>query len=368
MKTKKILVKTNNKKYPVIIGSNLFKNIFRILIKNNIRSNNYLFIIDSKISKSTIKILKNNFNKKIFFYKFNSTEKNKNLDKVNIILNILQKNNFNRNDCIVSIGGGIIGDISSFTASIFKRGLYFVNIPTTLLSQVDSSIGGKTGVNTKFGKNLVGTFYQPDLVISDISFLKTLPKREVLCGYGEILKHSLIKNKKFFIYLDKFLNNIINLKSPYIEKAIYESCLIKKEIVEKDEKEKNLRKLLNFGHTFGHAYEAALSYSKKLNHGEAVLLGIKTATEFSFKKNFIKLFEYKIIIEHLNKLNKFLKINNLFGKKDVNKILKFMKSDKKNINKQINLILIKNIGKLTTQNFYNIKEVKKFLDSHISSI
>ena len=144
---------------------------------------------------------------------------------------ILLNKNFSRDDCLISIGGGITGDISGFAASLFKRGLKFINIPTTLLSQVDSSIGGKTGVNTKYGKNLVGSFYQPNLVISDTEFLKTLPNREIVCGYGEILKHSLIADKKFFKYLDKNITNILKLKSPFIEKTIFESCKIKKNVV-----------------------------------------------------------------------------------------------------------------------------------------
>ena len=144
------------------------------------------------------------------------------------ILSILLSKNFNRNDCVISIGGGITGDISGFAASIFKRGLKFINLPTTLLSQVDSSIGGKTGINSKHGKNLIGTFYQPSLVISDIAFLKSLPKREIVCGYGEILKHAIILDKKFFSFLDINGSKILKLKSPLIEKAIFKSCSIKK--------------------------------------------------------------------------------------------------------------------------------------------
>ena len=144
--------------------------------------------------------------KKIIHF-FNSNEKNKNQENVNIILNKLLKNNFRRNDCIISIGGGITGDVAGFAASIYKRGIKFINIPTTLLAQVDSSIGGKTGINNKYGKNLIGTFFQPDLVIADTSFLRSLPKREIICGYAEIFKHSLIAGKKYFNYLEK-----INLK------------------------------------------------------------------------------------------------------------------------------------------------------------
>ena len=185
---------------------------------------------------------------------------------------------------------------------MFKRGLKFINIPTTLLSQVDSSIGGKTGINSKYGKNLIGAFYQPSLVISDISFLKSLPKRELVCGYGEILKHALITDKKFALTPLKWGSKILNLKSPLIEKAIYKSCLIKIKI-EIDEKEIGIRKVLNFGHTFAHAYEATLGYSKKLNHGEAVILGIKTAAKYYLLNNFLNIKDFKLIENHLKQLD-----------------------------------------------------------------
>ncbi|MDC0356319.1 iron-containing alcohol dehydrogenase [Candidatus Pelagibacter sp.] len=256
MKLIKLKINTKTQQYSIIIGSNLVGNISKILKENSINFKQCLLIIDKNISKIIVSKIKKSLNKKkIYVHFFMASEKNKNLNNVNKILEILLNKNFSREDCVISIGGGITGDISGFSASLFKRGLKFINIPTTLLSQVDSSIGGKTGVNTKYGKNLIGSFYQPDLVISDIQFLKTLPKREVVCGYGEILKHSLIASKNFFYFLDKNSNKILNLSSPFIEKAIYESCKIKKSVVEKDEKEKGLRKILNFGHTFAHAIE-----------------------------------------------------------------------------------------------------------------
>ena len=271
------------------------------------------------------------------------------------------KYNFNRNDSLIAVGGGVVGDVSGFAASIFKRGLKFINIPTTLLAQVDSSIGGKTGINTSFGKNLIGSFYQPNLVIADIDFLKSLPKREIICGYAEIFKHSIISDKKFFNFLLKNFDKIIKLKQPFINKAIYKSCLIKKRIVEKDEKEKNLRKTLNLGHTFAHSYEAAYKYSKKLNHGEAVLLGINSASEFSLKEKFLNLREHNLIKEHIYTIDKSLHVKNYFGKKDVGKLLEFMKNDKKNNSNKINLILIKKIGNVAYNNFFDLNKISKFI-------
>ena len=237
----------------------------------------------------------------------------------------------------------------------------FVNIPTTLLAQVDSSIGGKTGINSNHGKNLIGAFHQPHLVISDISFLKTLPKREIICGYGEILKHSLIADKKFFLFLNKNGSKILNLESPFIEKAIFKSCSIKKKVVETDEKEIGLRKILNFGHTFAHAYEASLGFSKKLNHGEAVILGMNTALKFSYNKNFLKKHEYNLIVSHMIKSKLPNSIKNYFSSKDVKKIISFMIKDKKNVTKNINLILLKKIGSPIINMAYKEKYLKIFL-------
>ena len=361
MKNSIIKIKTRNQSYNVFVGNNLFKNLLKILKHSSINFDKCLLVVDSKVPKKFIKRINSLLKKKNKFqYIFNSSEINKNQKTINKLLNILLKKNFHRNDCIISIGGGITGDVSSFAASILKRGIKFINIPTTLLAQVDSSIGGKTGINSKYGKNLIGTFYQPNLVISDTAFLKTLPKREIICGYAEIFKHALIMNKKFFNYLDKNAKNILNLKKPYLENTIFQSCLIKKKVIEKDEKEKNIRKILNFGHTFAHAFEATNKYSKKINHGEAVLLGIICASNFAKQNNIINIDDYTKIINHYKKLNLPIKINNFFKKNKINKILGFMKKDKKNSSKKINLILLKKIGSVSYNYQFNEKIISKF--------
>ena len=362
MKIIKLKVKAENQKYPIFIGNNILKSFQILLKKNSINFNQCLVIIDKNVPKKLINIFLNTLkHKKILIHYFKANEKNKNQKSIDNILNILLNKNFNRNDCIISIGGGITGDISGFAASIFKRGLKFINIPTTLLSQVDSSIGGKTGINTKQGKNLIGAFYQPSLVVSDTLFLKSLPKRELICGYGEILKHSIIANKKFFTFLNKNGSKILDLKSPLIEKAIVQSCSIKKKIVEVDSKETGIRKILNFGHTFAHAYEATLGYSKKLNHGEAVILGIKTAAKFSLINKILNIKEFKLIEEHLDKLNLPNDINKFFLKKNLNKILFFMRKDKKNNTSKINLVLLKKIGEPEYRMQFEKKQISNYL-------
>ena len=358
-------IRTNNGSYSIIIGSNLLKKLSKVLMKNEINFNKCFLLIDKKIGKKKIKEISSSISKKKIIFLFNSTEKNKSINSVIKILDLLQKNNFNRNDCLISIGGGITGDTGGFAASLFKRGIKFINIPTTLLAQVDSSVGGKTGINTIYGKNLIGSFYQPNLVITDTYFLKTLPKREITCGYAEILKHSLISDKKFFLYLNKNIQKILKLKSPFIEKAIFESCKIKRNIVQKDEKENKLRKILNFGHTFAHAYEASMTYSKKLNHGEAVILGIYSSLKFSLENKLINLSEFNLIIRHLNKAKLSYNVSKYFSKIDTKKIISYMRNDKKNNSEKINLVLLKKIGSMELNKKFSKEKIKLFINDKL---
>ena len=362
----KLQVNTANQKYPIFIGNNILNKFNKFLKSSSISFNQCLIVADKNVPKKLIKVVFSSLpkNSTIIQY-FNASEKNKNQQSVHKIISLLLRKNFNRNDCLISIGGGITGDVSGFAASIYKRGLKFINVPTTLLSQVDSSIGGKTGVNTQHGKNLIGSFYQPSLVISDINFLNSLPKREIVCGYGEVLKHALISDKKFFTFLRKNGSKILNLKNPFIQKAIHKSCLIKKKVVEADEKELGIRKILNLGHTFAHAYEAALGYSQKLNHGEAVILGVKTAAKFSLLNKILNIKDFKLIENHLDELDLPRNINKFFSMKDLSKILSFMKKDKKNNTKKINLILLKKIGSPIYKFQFDEKKITTFLKKEL---
>ena len=368
MKPIKLKINTKTQKYSIVIGSNLGSNVSKILRENSINFKQCLLVIDKNISKHFISKIKKSLNKKkLYIHFFKANEMNKNFNSANKILDILLNKNFSREDCVISIGGGITGDVSGFAASLFKRGLKFINIPTTLLSQVDSSIGGKTGVNTKYGKNLIGSFYQPNLVISDVQFLKTLPKRELICGYGEILKHSLISDRRFFLWLNSNAKKIIfNRDKKALKYAIYKSCKIKSYIIKKDEKEKNLRMILNFGHTFAHGFEGAKKFSKILNHGEAVLLGMFIASELSYKKNLLSLKDLLLIKKHYINLKLLMNIKKIFKRKEIKKIVSFMKKDKKNIDTKINLILLKSIGKTTDPRKIKLSsnEIRRFLNSY----
>ena len=366
MKINNIKIKTNAKSYDVVIGSNIINKTGKILNQKKINFDKCLVIMDKNIPSKFKKLLQRSLkNKKNIFFQFYSTEKNKNYKNVDKILNLMFKNKFNRDDCLISFGGGITGDVSAFAASIYKRGIKFINLPSTLLSQVDSSIGGKTGINNKYGKNLIGSFYQPDLVIADTNLLESLPKREIICGYAEIFKSSLLDSKKKFLFLDKNIDGILKLKSNLINQAILNSCKLKKKIVERDEKEENLRKVLNLGHTFAHAYEATLNYSKKLNHGEAVILGINNSIYLSFYKNLLSKSDYKLIKSHIDKIIHRGRIRNFFTYKDINKIIYYMKTDKKNKSNKINLVLLKKFGKINTNFELSANNLRSFLKNVI---
>ena len=361
----KLFVKTKDKKYPIYFSVNSHINIKKIIIKNSINLKKLMVVYDKNVPKNITNKFKNTLKKgENIFLGLNVSEEIKNFNTVKKILNILGKNNFNRNDSMICIGGGIAGDICAFAASIYKRGLKFVNIPTTLLSQVDSSIGGKTGINNFSGKNMIGTFCQPNIVITDIAFLKSLPKKEMICGYAEILKHALISDKKFFIFLKNNLKNILNLSPNITKRAIFKSCKIKKNIVERDEREINLRKTLNYGHTFAHAFESTLGYTNKLNHGEAVLLGILVASKFSNNEGFLPKSELELIEGHIKEL-KYDNLKKYFNKKSIKTIVNFMARDKKNYSKNINLILLKKVSKPLLNNTYPKIKIEKFLNTLI---
>jgi len=367
MKNIKFIVKTKNKSYPIYFGNDILNTTGRLIKKNLVGVKKICIITDKKLPKLLLKKLIKSLRKyDLRIFKLTTSEKTKSIKVVNKIIEKLLKYNFNRSDCVIAFGGGVLGDLSAFVSNLTKRGLKFVNIPTTLLAQVDASIGGKTGINSDQGKNLIGTYYQPDFVLTDTSVLKSLPQREMISGYGEILKHSLILDKKFFLWLSKNAKKIVNKKNnTLLINAIFKSCKIKSKIVNKDEKEKDLRMILNFGHTFAHGFESAKGFSKKLNHGEAVLLGMMLASELSNKKKQLSFRELLSIKKHYLSLKLPMNINKIFKRNEINKIIYFMKKDKKNVDEKINLILLNKIGRATKPGKFALSsnKVKKFLNS-----
>src|SRR5210317_285933 len=295
---KTYLVNTKSKKYPIFIGKNILIKFCKLKEKYLNNTKKILIITSKNIPKKYfLKIKKNLKSTECYTIILPDGERIKQFDQIIKITDLLSKYNFNRKDCVVALGGGVIGDLSGFAASIFKRGINFVQIPTTLLSQVDSSVGGKTGINNQFGKNLIGTFYQPSFVLIDSQTLKTLTYREMVAGFAEILKYALILDKKFFKWLEKNGEVILKRKNfKIIEQAIYQSCRHKAFVVKKDEKEKNIRAILNFGHTFAHALETVTNYSKTIIHGEAVLIGMVVASRLSSQLGYLPSAELKKII------------------------------------------------------------------------
>tara|TARA_B100000959_G_scaffold283282_1_gene351792 strand:- start:1030 stop:2139 length:1110 start_codon:yes stop_codon:yes gene_type:complete len=368
MKIIKLNVKTKTKNYPIYFGNNILNKTGKLVKKKLPGVKKVCIISDNKIPKKLLmQLLKSLKNYDIKLFKLTANEKNKSLSVANKIIEQLLKINFNRSDCLISFGGGILGDLSAFISNLTKRGIKFINIPTTLLAQVDASIGGKTGINSNQGKNLIGTFYQPDFVLSDPMLLKSLPQREIVSGYAEILKHSLILDKKFFMWLKNNGKKIIFERNKVLlVDAIFKSCKIKSSIVSKDEREKNLRMILNFGHTFAHGFESVKKFSKKLNHGEAVLLGMIIACDLSKKKKLLSFKELSSIKKHYKNLELPMNIKKIIKKNEINKIIYFMKKDKKNVSNKINLILLKKIGKTTRPKQISLRgeEVKKFLNSY----
>ena len=334
------------------------------------KTKNIAIVFDNNVPKK----FKNDLKKKLKSYKllflpFAANEKNKSLEMVNSFLHSLLSINFNRSDLIIAVGGGITGDVVGFVASIYKRGINFINVPTTLLAQADSAIGGKTGVNTSHGKNLIGAFYQPRLVISDTSFITSLNKKEMICGYAEILKHSIIKDKKFFNWLKNKTKSIFTKKSKELIYAIKKSCEIKMFFVEKDFKEKNMRMILNFGHTFAHAIEVKNNYSSKITHGEAVLSGMILATRLSVFKKVCSLNVLKQISNIYLQNNLAYTFKKYSRHKEIDKLIPYLKNDKKNNDDKINFILLKNIGKTALPNkskiaIDNLKKISRTISQY----
>ena len=356
---KTLIVKTKTKNYPIFIGKSILKK-FRNYQKKYIKNSNKLLVISTKkIPKKYFNNLIKNIKKEnIYTCIFPDGEKIKQSSYLIKITNLLSKNNFSRNDCIIALGGGVVGDLSGYAASIFKRGIKFVQVPTTLLSQVDSAVGGKTAINNSYGKNIIGTFYQPNFVLIDTDTLNTLPKREIFAGFAETLKYSLILDKKFFNWLKKNGTKILQNKSNsrnIILVAIYKSCVLKSKIIKKDEFENNYRAILNFGHTFAHAIETAANYSRKIIHGEAVLIGMMLAARLSTHLGYLKNNDLKAIINIYEKLKLNFKYEKFVTLRNINNIFRIMLNDKKSFGKKTKIILLKKIG----QSFIKETTLKK---------
>jgi 3-dehydroquinate synthase len=282
--------------------------------------------------------------------KIETNERMKGLDTVNYIINELVEIEADRGLFLLGIGGGILCDITGFVASIYMRGVPFGFISTTLLSQVDASVGGKNGVNFKGYKNIIGVFNQPDFVICDPEMLKTLPPEELLNGCAEIIKHGLIADKGLFEYLEKNYQGIFKLESDVIERVVYESVVIKSNVVNRDEKEKGERRILNFGHTLGHAVEKVTGIS----HGRAISIGMAAAAGLSENRGLLSHDDKERIISLLKNMGLPFDL-----KGDKEKILDAMKRDKKREGESIHFVLLEGIGKAVIEGI-TIRELEEY--------
>jgi 3-dehydroquinate synthase len=280
----------------------------------------------------------------------------KNSETLNLIYDALLQNRCERSTTLIALGGGVIGDLTGYAAATYLRGVPFIQIPTTLLSQVDSSVGGKTGINHPLGKNMIGAFYQPQLVLADIDTLQTLPSREFSAGMAEVIKYGLIRDPDFFDWLEIHIDQLMALDESSITEAIYRSCQNKADVVARDEHETGERALLNLGHTFGHAIENAMGYGVWL-HGEAVAAGTMMAADLSARMGWLKPEDVKRIYALLTAANLPLEAPKL----GVEKYLDLMQLDKKVADGKIRLVLQQGIGKSVITSDYDEKKLKETL-------
>ena len=359
--------------YDIVIGTNLISNPAPYL-KNYIEKRKIIIIHDDYFSPTQ--------KKNSYFYKFLESikencnnvhlisipggDKTKNINHLNEIIETTLSFEIDRDSIIIAFGGGVVGDIAGFVSSIVLRGINYIQVPTTLLSQVDSSIGGKTGINSKMGKNLIGAFHQPLAVISDINILNSLPKREFYAGLAEIVKYGLIKDIAFFEWLEKEYEGILYYHPSKIQTIITKSCQIKAEIVKEDEKEKGQRALLNLGHTFAHAIEYFGNHDGKIIHGEAVSIGICLAFKLS---NFLGFCCQDDVQRVENLFEKFHLPTSLVNFKNLSlsskKMIERFRFDKKSKQNQLTFILNKAIGKSFIHNNINIHDLTQFLDKEL---
>ncbi len=294
-----------------------------------------------------------------------SGEQTKSFGELERLLDRLLDMTPDRSIMLIALGGGVIGDITGFAASILLRGVDFIQVPTTLLAQVDSSVGGKTGINTRQGKNLIGSFYQPRLVIADTGILLTLPKRQLLAGYAEAVKYGLINDPQLFAWFEENGENAINGDSVALSHMVRESCRKKAEIVASDERESGVRALLNFGHTLGHALEAETSYSDILLHGEAVAVGMLLAMRLSVMRGLCKEQDYDRVKKHFTRIGLPASPRDIAFKFNADRLIEHCYHDKKAKDGGLTFILARGIGKTFIADDVSRAEVEKVLAAEL---
>ncbi len=332
METKIVTIDLDTRSYDIYIGAGL---LFRMndFMPQDVEGKSLFIVTDTNV-RTYAERLHTMFSegnaRSCAMHVVPAGEASKSFERVEEVCGWMLENDLNRDSIVVAVGGGVIGDLTGFCASVVMRGVPYVQVPTTLLSQVDSSVGGKTGINTRQGKNLVGSFYQPTAVIADIDSLQTLPRRELLAGYAEVLKYGLIQDAGFFSWLEKNGERVLDLDKEAVAHAIEVSCKAKADVVEADEKEQGRRALLNFGHTFGHALEAEAGYDGTLLHGEAISIGMIMAMDLSVRMDLCDENDFIRLEEHLVSVGLPTRASLIDGlETNVDRLLAIMARDKK---------------------------------------
>ena len=359
LKPDRLKVKTVDQKDYDIVYSHSFQSLIDELRTLNLTNKKIAIVTDSNVLPlygAQIKELLKQISEHVILLSFDAGEKSKNINTVCNLYQSLIEAHFTRSDFLVALGGGVVGDICGFVAATYLRGIEFIQVPTTLLSQVDSSIGGKTGVDLNCYKNMIGAFKMPRLVYINLNSLQSLDERQFSCGMGEILKHALIANESYFVWIISNIYEILDRDIESLFHLVYESNLIKKEIVELDPFEKKERALLNFGHTIGHAIEKEKDF--QLLHGECVALGCVAASYISYKRELITKEDYYEIRDMFVPFGLPISIDHI----NMNNVLEHTKSDKKMNGDHIRFILLKGIGHALIEDDVTMDEMKDALN------
>ena len=358
-----LIVDLGDRSYPIFIESNCLKNKSSQLVK--LCLNKKIAVVSNEtVAPLYLESLELALGRKVdSLISLPDGEQYKTLEYLNVIFTELLSAKLNRSSILIALGGGVVGDMTGFAAACYQRGIDFIQVPTTLLSQVDSSVGGKTAVNHPLGKNMIGAFYQPQAVFIDIDSLNTLPEREFAAGMAEVIKYGLIYDAEFFNWLEINAAGLIARNDELIQYAIERSCTIKAEVVAQDEKEGGIRAILNLGHTFGHAIEANEGYGNWL-HGEAVAVGMIMAVELSVKMAYI---DKSVLIRSISLLEFFALPVMAPRSSTVEGFLNVMSVDKKNIHGNIRLVLLKSLGEAFISDDYSMEDMNAVIQANIAA-
>ena len=348
-------VNLKDRSYPIFIGKGASQEPEALI--DRVKGSDVAIISDEVVAPLYLnQLLEGLPEKNIITYVLPKGEQEKKLKTVHKIIDHLLQNGFGRDATLISLGGGVVCDITGFVASVFMRGVSVIQIPTTLLAQVDASVGGKTGVNHSLGKNLIGSFYQPSAVVCDTAFLSTLDPKEMSDGLAEIIKYGLIYDRDFFVWLQTNISNILEQDRASLRHAVQRSCQIKAEIVAQDEREQSIRAILNFGHTFGHAIENQTGYDQ-WSHGQAIAAGMVLASKLSAKMSLISEEDVELIKDIL--LRAGLPVEP--PKISTHDFIDAMKADKKVKARVIQLVLLKEIGSAFLTADYSEEDLEETL-------